>query len=192
MKLLEEIWIWVIPRVSFRAIMKIVMLIRGHHMVGSLHPTHTIPIRPYCHGSSLSSPRFPSDAIPMQASGLPPLCWNYGETIALIDAYRLKWYSLNCKNLRPCIGRRSPTAWPAPPPTSLPSRPSATNRDHLLQRWPERGEGDERETMKGGRGILVIFKNQGPTFDEKLRNRSESCFDSQKGPNCNYLTNLNP
>ncbi|GER42700.1 sequence-specific DNA binding transcription factors [Striga asiatica] len=30
----------------------------------------------------------------------PPPCWSPNETTALIDAYRDKWYSLQCSNLR--------------------------------------------------------------------------------------------
>ncbi|KAK1394193.1 MADF domain-containing protein [Heracleum sosnowskyi] len=50
----------------------------------------------------------PSPVPPPQPSGtttsrrLPPPCWSHDETVALIDSYREKWYSLRRGNLRAC------------------------------------------------------------------------------------------
>ncbi|KVI00549.1 trihelix transcription factor ASIL2-like [Cynara cardunculus var. scolymus] len=57
--------------------------------------------------NSPSSPQEPSNALVAQqptstaaSRRLPPPCWSHDETVALIDAYRDKWYSLRRGNLR--------------------------------------------------------------------------------------------
>ncbi|KAI3826836.1 hypothetical protein L1987_00894 [Smallanthus sonchifolius] len=51
--------------------------------------------------NSPSSPQEPTIAIQPPASRrLPPPCWSHDETVALIEAYRDKWYSLQRGNLR--------------------------------------------------------------------------------------------
>ncbi|XWS35580.1 hypothetical protein CRYUN_Cryun20dG0009200 [Craigia yunnanensis] len=59
---------------------------------------------------------------------LPPPCWSHDETIALIDAYRDKWYTLRRGNLKAthwqevadAVTRRCPTA--TPPKTAVQCR----------------------------------------------------------------------
>ncbi|KAI3511302.1 hypothetical protein L1887_18451 [Cichorium endivia] len=52
--------------------------------------------------SSSHEPTNPVAAQPPTASSrrLPPPCWSHDETVALIDSYRGKWYSLQRGNLR--------------------------------------------------------------------------------------------
>uniref|UniRef100_A0A2P2JKE7 Myb-like domain-containing protein n=1 Tax=Rhizophora mucronata TaxID=61149 RepID=A0A2P2JKE7_RHIMU len=57
---------------------------------------------------------------PTNRRRLPPPCWSHEETIALIDAYRDKWYTLRRGNLKAnhwqevadAVGRRCPDASP--------------------------------------------------------------------------------
>ncbi|GKU88529.1 hypothetical protein SLE2022_177320 [Rubroshorea leprosula] len=59
---------------------------------------------------------------------LPPPCWSHDETVALIDAYRDKWYALRRGNLKAphwqevaeAVARRCPTA--SPPKTAVQCR----------------------------------------------------------------------
>ncbi|OMO91396.1 hypothetical protein COLO4_18392 [Corchorus olitorius] len=59
---------------------------------------------------------------------LPPPCWSHDETVALIDAYRDKWYALRRGNLKAShwqevadsVGRRCPMA--TPPKTAVQCR----------------------------------------------------------------------
>ncbi|GAV61593.1 Myb_DNA-bind_4 domain-containing protein [Cephalotus follicularis] len=59
---------------------------------------------------------------------LPPPCWSHEETVALIDSYRDKWYSLRRGNLKAvhwqevadAVGLRCPTA--SPPKTAVQCR----------------------------------------------------------------------
>ncbi|XP_015579264.1 trihelix transcription factor ASIL1 [Ricinus communis] len=59
---------------------------------------------------------------------LPPPCWSHDETVALIDAYRDKWYTLRRGNLKAnhwqevadSVARRCPTA--SPPKTAVQCR----------------------------------------------------------------------
>ncbi|KAL5560526.1 hypothetical protein UlMin_036737 [Ulmus minor] len=59
---------------------------------------------------------------------LPPPCWSHDETVALIDSYRDKWYSLRRGNLKAthwqevadAVARRCPTA--TPPKTAVQCR----------------------------------------------------------------------
>ncbi|KAL8155300.1 uncharacterized protein LOC141663922 [Apium graveolens] len=44
----------------------------------------------------------PSPAGTTSSRRLPPPCWSHDETVALIDSYREKWYSLRRGNLRAC------------------------------------------------------------------------------------------
>ncbi|KAM7472019.1 hypothetical protein LguiA_010202 [Lonicera macranthoides] len=61
---------------------------------------------------------------------LPPPCWSHDETVALIDAYRDKWYSLRRGNLRAnhwqevadCVAVRCPLPAGNPPKTSVQCR----------------------------------------------------------------------
>ncbi|KAL1802403.1 hypothetical protein DCAR_0933972 [Daucus carota subsp. sativus] len=48
----------------------------------------------------LAPPANPSG--PTNPRRLPPPCWSHDETVALIDSYREKWYSLRRGNLRAC------------------------------------------------------------------------------------------
>ncbi|KAK3008081.1 hypothetical protein RJ639_013608 [Escallonia herrerae] len=77
--------------------------------------------------SSLPGPTPPSSS---SSRRLPPPCWSYEETIALIDAYRDKWYSLRRGNLRSshwqevadAVGDRYPLPSDIPPKTSVQCR----------------------------------------------------------------------
>ncbi|KAM2279904.1 hypothetical protein FF2_039882 [Malus domestica] len=58
---------------------------------------------------------------PPSSRRLPPPCWSHDETVALIDSYREKWYSLRRGNLKAthwqdvadAVARRCPAASPA-------------------------------------------------------------------------------
>ncbi|KAJ6686034.1 TRIHELIX TRANSCRIPTION FACTOR ASIL2 [Salix purpurea] len=91
------------------------------------------------------SPPFPQDLTPLQTTALetlpampkqpstnprrlPPPCWTPDETVALIDAYRDKWYTLRRGNLKAnhwqevadAVGRRCPAS--SPPKTAVQCR----------------------------------------------------------------------
>ncbi|XP_065859114.1 protein FIP2 [Euphorbia lathyris] len=82
--------------------------------------------------STLPSNPLPSIPAPPQASSnprrLPPPCWSHDETVALIDAYRDKWYTLRRGNLKAnhwqevadAVSRRCPAA--SPPKTAVQCR----------------------------------------------------------------------
>ncbi|PRQ57162.1 putative transcription factor Trihelix family [Rosa chinensis] len=63
----------------------------------------------------------PASAPPPSSRRLPPPCWSHDETVALIDSYRDKWYSLRRGNLKAthwqdvadAVSRRCPAASPA-------------------------------------------------------------------------------
>ncbi|XP_050386900.1 trihelix transcription factor ASIL2-like [Argentina anserina] len=79
-------------------------------------PPHAVPLALPAPPSLLSAP-------PPSASSrrLPPPCWSHDETVALIDSYRDKWYSLRRGNLKAthwqdvadAVSRRCPAASPA-------------------------------------------------------------------------------
>ncbi|KAE8702778.1 hypothetical protein F3Y22_tig00110481pilonHSYRG00032 [Hibiscus syriacus] len=67
-------------------------------------------------------------AVPPNPRRLPPPCWSHDETVALIDAYRDKWYTLRRGNLKAShwqevadeVTRRCPVA--TPPKTAVQCR----------------------------------------------------------------------
>ncbi|KAK2995205.1 hypothetical protein RJ640_000510 [Escallonia rubra] len=78
-------------------------------------------------------PSLPGPTPPSSSSSsrrLPPPCWSHEETIALIDAYRDKWYSLRRGNLRAshwqevadAVGDRCPLPSDNAPKTSVQCR----------------------------------------------------------------------
>ncbi|GAB2296644.1 hypothetical protein Dimus_030754, partial [Dionaea muscipula] len=72
------------------------------------HPSTTIVIlllcTPLSYGISMSNPPPPPAVTtkpqPSEPRKFPAPCWTHEETIALINAYREKWYSLRRRNLR--------------------------------------------------------------------------------------------
>ncbi|KAF5731596.1 trihelix transcription factor ASIL2 [Tripterygium wilfordii] len=77
----------------------------------------------------LPAPPQPSSATPStNPRRLPPPCWSHDETVALIDAYRDKWYTLRRGNLKAnhwqevaeAVARRCPI--PSPPKTAVQCR----------------------------------------------------------------------
>ncbi|KAA8515822.1 hypothetical protein F0562_018567 [Nyssa sinensis] len=50
--------------------------------------------------STRDPPVLPGPSLPSSSRRLPPPCWSHDETVALIDAYCEKWYSLRRGNLR--------------------------------------------------------------------------------------------
>ncbi|XP_004307247.1 PREDICTED: trihelix transcription factor ASIL2 [Fragaria vesca subsp. vesca] len=79
-------------------------------------PPHAVPLALPAPPSSSSAPPPPSTS-----RRLPPPCWSHDETVALIDSYRDKWYSLRRGNLKAthwqdvadAVSRRCPAASPA-------------------------------------------------------------------------------
>ncbi|KAI9100864.1 hypothetical protein K1719_024226 [Acacia pycnantha] len=81
-----------------------------------------------------STPPDPPSAVPLplpappSSRRLPPPCWSHDETVALIDAYRDKWYSLGRGNLKAthwqgvadAVTSRCPNA--SPPKTAIQCR----------------------------------------------------------------------
>ncbi|XP_023528712.1 trihelix transcription factor ASIL2-like [Cucurbita pepo subsp. pepo] len=92
----------------------------------SSHPSNPLQALP------LSAPLPPPSNPPPQATAssrrLPPPCWSHDETIALIDSYRDKWYSLRRGNLKAThwqdvadsVSHRCPNA--SPPKTAVQCR----------------------------------------------------------------------
>ncbi|GKV12708.1 hypothetical protein SLEP1_g23826 [Rubroshorea leprosula] len=99
----------------------------------SSHPSPSPPPPPL---AALALPAtLPSSSTPPATSTvtpnprrLPPPCWSHDETVALIDAYRDKWYALRRGNLKAphwqevaeAVARRCPTA--SPPKTAVQCR----------------------------------------------------------------------
>ncbi|XP_057979715.1 trihelix transcription factor ASIL2 [Malania oleifera] len=79
------------------------------------------------HPSAIPPP-LPAPPISASSRRLPPPCWSHDETVALIDSYRDKWYSLRRGNLKAphwqevadAVSRRCPLA--SPPKTSVQCR----------------------------------------------------------------------
>ncbi|TXG62481.1 hypothetical protein EZV62_009475 [Acer yangbiense] len=79
---------------------------------------------------ALPAPTLPqtTQTPPSNPRRLPPPCWSHDETIALIDAYREKWYALRRGNLKAThwqevadnVGQRCPAA--SPPKTAVQCR----------------------------------------------------------------------
>lgn len=92
----------------------------------SSHPSNQLQALP------ISAPLPPPSNPPPQATAssrrLPPPCWTHEETIALIDSYRDKWYSLRRGNLKAThwqevadsVSHRCPNA--SPPKTAVQCR----------------------------------------------------------------------
>ncbi|XWS45796.1 hypothetical protein CRYUN_Cryun14cG0010200 [Craigia yunnanensis] len=86
-------------------------------------PPLALPVPP----ASTSTPSATASVTP-NPRRLPPPCWSHDETIALIDAYRDKWYTLRRGNLKAthwqevadAVARRCPTA--TPPKTAVQCR----------------------------------------------------------------------
>ncbi|XP_022857426.1 uncharacterized protein LOC111378461 [Olea europaea var. sylvestris] len=57
-------------------------------------------LSPYDEHIPTATVALPSIASNSASRRLPPPCWSHDETVALIDAYRDKWYSLRRGNLR--------------------------------------------------------------------------------------------
>ncbi|KAJ8900308.1 hypothetical protein K2173_024948 [Erythroxylum novogranatense] len=85
---------------------------------GTGSPSHQDPIP---QSNSLPVLPAPPQPPPSNPRRLPPPCWSHDETVALIDAYRDKWYSLRRGNLKAnhwqevadAVGQRCPAACPA-------------------------------------------------------------------------------
>ncbi|XP_058085370.1 trihelix transcription factor ENAP1-like [Magnolia sinica] len=80
---------------------------------------------------------------------IPPPCWSHQETVALIDAYRAKWYSLNRGNLRAShwqevadsVGRTCRLV--SPPKTSLQCR-------HKIEKLRKRYRTEKQRSLAAG------------------------------------------
>ncbi|CAI9765127.1 unnamed protein product [Fraxinus pennsylvanica] len=66
-------------------------------MATSLSPSSSSPYNDHIQTATLALPSIASNS---SSRRLPPPCWSHDETVALIDAYRDKWYSLRRGNLR--------------------------------------------------------------------------------------------
>ncbi|KAL2501642.1 Alcohol dehydrogenase transcription factor MYB [Forsythia ovata] len=66
-------------------------------MATTLSPSSSSPYDDHIPTATLA---LPSIASASASRRLPPPCWSHDETVALIDAYKEKWYSLRRGNLR--------------------------------------------------------------------------------------------
>ncbi|KAG6437828.1 hypothetical protein SASPL_102758 [Salvia splendens] len=113
----------------------------------------------------------PTLAPPSASRRLPPPCWSPGETVALIDAYRDKWYSLRRGNLKATHWQEVADDVAARCPVGLPKTPVQCR--HKMEKLRKRYRSEiQRAAAHGG---VRRFNSSWAHF--------QSMYSMEKGPN---------
>ncbi|KAF8379187.1 hypothetical protein HHK36_028616 [Tetracentron sinense] len=97
--------------------------------------------------ASSSSPQDPSTRpTPQPSRRLPPPCWTHEETVALIDAYREKWYSLRRGNLKASHWEEVSDSVALQCPLETPSKTSVQCR-HKIEKLRKRYRNEKQRSL---------------------------------------------